>query len=73
MSVHPRLGVRDSSSFSCPFCVCSTVTTGTDDDDVAVVLHSMPQCSRFKLLSHKDFIRDAKAARESNAGIGLGR
>lgn len=61
--VNRRTGVRDSVTFSCPFCKCGTVTAGIDDDDCAVVIHTMPFCSKY--IEDKEpalFLRDARLA-----------
>jgi hypothetical protein len=64
--VNRRTGVRDSVTFSCPFCTCATVTAGTDDDDCAVVLHSEPKCQRYRSTDPVVFLRDARREMRKN-------
>jgi hypothetical protein len=64
--VNRRTGVRDSVSFSCPFCTCATVTAGIDDDDCGVVLHTIPYCKEYRANEPEVFLRNARREMRKN-------
>ncbi len=58
--VHHRMQVRDSVTFTCPFCDSGTITAGIDDDDCGVVLHTMPYCHSFIVKEPDVFLKEAR-------------